>query len=107
MPTPTKGAKDEQSRGKEKDGVEDDGRKRGRRFVEARGDALLAVTTLVAAMLAASALPALARTPFDPEPRDCANGVAQTFGSDPDHNAADALEAFCNLPIKKEVGKGR
>jgi hypothetical protein len=68
---------------------------------------LLAVTTLVAAMLAASALPALARTPFDPEPRDCANGVAQTFGSDPDHNAADALEAFCNLPIKKEVGKGR
>jgi hypothetical protein len=68
---------------------------------------LLAATTLVAAMLAASALPALARTPFDPEPRDCANGVAQTFGSDPDHNAADALEAFCNLPIKKEVGKGR
>jgi hypothetical protein len=68
---------------------------------------LLAVTTLVAAMLAASALPALARTPFDPEPRDCANGVAQTFGSDPDHNAADALEAFYNLPIKKEVGKGR
>jgi hypothetical protein len=68
---------------------------------------LFAATVLLAAMLAASALPALARTPFDPEPQLCANGVAQTFGSDPDHNAADALGAFCNLPIKKEVGKGR
>ncbi len=68
---------------------------------------LLAVAVVVVAMLAASAMPAFARTPFDPEPRLCANGVAQTFGSDPNHNAADALGAFCNLPIKKEVGKGR
>ena len=68
---------------------------------------LLAVAMIVAAMVVASAMPAFARTPFDPEPQNCANGVAQTFGSDPDHNAADALGAFCNLPIQKEVGKGR
>jgi hypothetical protein len=68
---------------------------------------LLAATMLLAAMLAASAMPALGRTPFDPEPRLCAHGVAQTFGSDPDHNTADALGAFCDLPIQKEVGKGR
>ena len=49
---------------------------------------LLAVAVVVVAMLEASAMPAFARTPFDPEPRLCANGVAQTFGSDPDHNAA-------------------
>jgi hypothetical protein len=69
--------------------------------------AVVVVAVVVVAMLAASAMPAFARTPFDPEPRLCANGVAQTFRSDPDHNAADALGAFCNLPIKKEVGKGR
>jgi len=68
---------------------------------------LLAVAAVVAAMLAASAMPAFARTPFDPEPRLCANGVAQTYGSDLDANAADALGAFCYLPIKKELGKGR
>jgi hypothetical protein len=68
---------------------------------------LLAVAAVVVAMVAASAMPAFARTPFDPEPRLCANGVAQTFGSDPDYNAADALGAFCNLPIQKELGKGR
>ena len=68
---------------------------------------LLAGATVVAAMLATSAMPAFARTPFDPEPRLCANGVAQTYGSDLDANAADALGAFCYLPIKKELGKGR
>jgi hypothetical protein len=66
---------------------------------------LLAASVVVVSMAMAS--PAFARTPFDPEPRLCANGVAQTYGSDLDSNAADALGAFCNLPIKKEVGKGR
>jgi hypothetical protein len=32
--------------------------------------------------------------------------VTAEYASDPDHNAADALGAFCYLPIKKENGKG-
>ena len=68
---------------------------------------LLSVAAVVVAMLAASAMPAFARTPFDPEPRLCAHGVAQTYGSDLDYNAADTLGAFCYLPIQKDLGKGR
>jgi hypothetical protein len=73
---------------------------------------LLTVVALMVVMVAVSASPAFARTTFGPpnDPRDpalCVHGVAQTFGSDPGHNAADALGAFCYLPINKEIGKGR
>jgi hypothetical protein len=35
------------------------------------------------------------------------HNVASEYASDPDHNAADALGAFCYLPLNKENGKGR
>ena len=68
---------------------------------------LLTVVALMMVMVTVSVSPAFAQPPFQVHPKDCANGVAQTFGSDPDHNAADALEAFCDLPINRETGKGR
>ena len=68
---------------------------------------LLTVVALMMVMVVVSVSPAFAQPPFPVHPKNCANGVAQTFGSDPDHNAADALEAFCDLPITRETGKGR
>ena len=73
---------------------------------------LLTVVALMVVMVAVSVSPAFARTTFGPpnDPQDpalCVHGVAQTFGSDPGHNAADALASNCYLPINRETGRGR
>ena len=63
---------------------------------------LLTVMAVMLVMLAMSVSPAFARPPFQEDPRYCANGVAQTFGHDDDHNVAEALRFNCYLPIGKK-----
>ena len=63
---------------------------------------LMTVVALMVVMLAMSVSPAYARPPFQEEPRYCANGVAQTFGQDDDHDVAEALRFNCYLPIGKK-----